>query len=444
MNQLLISTEDVTVVRNSLLSDDMERCAILFAAEARMQNGSVRLLVRDFVLVEDHDYISRDSLHAKIKPELVALVTKRAQRENLSLVFVHSHMGPEAPHFSPVDDEGEQQLAQFLSHRHPSRMHAALVLSNGGYRARILGKAAEIVMISIGDTRKILFTPDCGIDGVSEAFDRQVRAFGKDGQRAIGALSIGIVGLGGTGSLVAQQLMHLGVKKFVLIDPDRLEETNLNRVVNAVRGDIGSPKVQIAKRAILAHAPEAEVTTIEGDVVRAKIAATLFDTDIIFSCTDSHGSRAVLQQVSYQYFIPCVDMGTTILVREGQVEGIYGRIQLLAPGRACFTCSGLLNSEEVRRDMLTDYEKKLDPYIPGSREPAPAVISLNSTVASMAITMFMALVTELPIASRYVNYNAKTFSLRPVRATPDPNCYICSRKGAFGLGDGSPLFARQD
>jgi len=444
MNQIVVSAADLLAIRTSLLEDGLERCAVLFTSEAAMRDGSVRLLVRDYLLIDDDDYISRDALHATFKPAVVAQVTKRARNESLSLIFAHSHTGPAAPHFSMTDDEGERHLAKFLGHRHPSRIHAALVLSEGGYRARVLGGKSEVIVVALGDTRKVLFAPDEYLDSVSDVFDRQIRAFGEGGQRAIEQLSIGVVGLGGTGSLIAEQLTHLGVKRFVLIDPDVLEATNLNRVVNATRDDIGESKVTIAKRAILAYAPAATVTAVQGDIIRSTIAKELFEVDVIFGCTDSHGSRAILQQVSYQYLIPCIDMGTTIIAKDAEVTGIFGRVQLLTPGRACFTCSGLLNSEEVRRDMLTAYERQLDPYIQGVREPAPAVISLNSTVASMAVTMFMALVTGLPVPGRYVNYNAKTFSVRAVDAASDPECYICSRRGVRGRGDSAELFARKD
>ncbi len=55
-----------------------------------------------------------------------------------------------------------------------------------------------------------------------------------------------------------------------------------------------------------------------------------------------------------------------------------GRVQLLSPGLACLTCGGLLDGNEVRRDMMSEGERKQDPYLVGAREPAPSVISLNA------------------------------------------------------------------
>jgi hypothetical protein len=170
----------------------------------------------------------------------------------------------------------------------------------------------------------------------------------------------------------------------------------------------------------------------------------LLNADLFFGCTDSHGSRAVLQQLSYQYLIPYIDMGVTITVAEGRIQHVIGRVQMLAPGLSCFTCDELLDPNEVRRDMMTDFERRADPYIQGAAEPAPAVMSLNGTVASMAVTMVLSAVAGIPAKARHIIYNALTPSLRSARGDPKTDCYVCSRSGAFARGDAWPLLARQD
>jgi molybdopterin/thiamine biosynthesis adenylyltransferase len=379
-----------------------------------------------------------------LKPEFVARVTKRARLEKCTIVFVHSHPGSDAPVFSPVDWDGEQHLAAFLSHRHPDYPHAALVVSKGGMQARRLATNEHIRVIAIGNNRTTLYDPKQPDEPIADTFDRQIRAFGPDGQRSLQMLRIAIVGLGGMGSLVSQQLGHLGVRDFLLIDPDVLEHTNLNRVVNATPKDVGRPKVDLAADYIRLIAPGAHVATIQGDITRRDVANQLLNADLIYGCTDSHGSRSVLQQVAYQYLIPCIDTGTTITVATGRVTHIYGRVQLLAPGHSCLTCNGLLNPNEVRHDMMTDFERKADPYIQGAREPAPAVMSLNGTVASLAVTMLLSMVCGIPVTARYLLYNAVSSLLRTVRGQADPNCYICSRAGSFARGDTWPLLVRQD
>lgn len=444
MMELVLPSREFETIRTRLTGSEVEACAILYTGQRVRADGAARLLAREVEYASSADYTRQGELEAELNPDFVARVTTRARREGLGLTFVHSHPGDQPPEFSPIDDFGEERLAAFLAHRHPSALHGAMVVSAGGVRARRLGPGEEMRVISIGPHHEVLFDPATAEEQDQAAFDRQVRAFGATGQRALGRLRVGIVGLGGTGCLILQELVHLGVRDFVLIDPDVIEESNLSRVVNATKSDLGRPKVAVGARYIKSFASDARVKDIQGDIIRARVARELFDTDLIFGCTDSHGSRAVLQQVSYQYLIPCIDLGTTIIVAAGNVTHIQGRVQLLSPGLACLSCSNLLNAAEVRRDMMTAFERKADPYLQGAREPAPAVISINGTIASLAVTMLLTVVTGIPGIARHILYDGIACRLRSVRAHPAENCFICSRAGAFARGDAWPLNARTD
>ena len=392
----------------------------------------------------DNDYTRCGIDHAQLRPDFVARVAKRARLKDLSLVFVHTHPGDSIPQFSRVDDHGEEELAAFLIRRGQTCPHAALVLSQGGMSARVLGRNEPLRVVSVGDRRIVEFDPEVGKAGALNMYDRQVRAFGTDGQRILHDLRVAVVGLGGTGSIAVQQLVHLGVHSFILIDPDNFELTNLNRVVGAFPIDVGHSKCEVAAQYIQQFSPDADVQVVNGDIVHESVARQLTDADIIFCCTDSHGSRSVVQQVAYQYLIPCIDIGSTITTSAGVVTGIFGRVQLLGPDQPCLWCSELLSSEEVRRDMMNEFERKADPYIRGANVPAPSVISINGTVVSLAVTMLLGLVTSIPVESRYLIYNAVAPSLRSVRTAAMNDCFICSRAGAFGLGDAQKIFARKD
>jgi molybdopterin/thiamine biosynthesis adenylyltransferase len=441
MTDLTLIASDVTALRSNLIGHTDERCAILFTTAAKAA-GNDRLLSREVEFPEFTDYASSGPLEAELKPGFVARITKRARREEMGLVFVHSHPGDNPPLFSDVDTVGENRLAAFLAHRLPGTTHAALVVSAGGMRARRLGTKEDIRVISIGSVREILFETRPTIQSDLSIYDRQTRLLGERGQRILGSMKIAIVGLGGTGSLIAQELVHLGIRTFTLVDADTIEVSNLNRVAEAVAKDIGTAKVEIAARYISRFSSEATIECIRGDVMHTDVARRLLDADMIFGCTDSHGSRSVLQQVAYQYMIPCIDMGVIVAASEARILHVYGRVQLLAPGLACLTCGGLLDPDEVRRDMMTEFERRADPYVPGSQDPAPAVMSLNATVASLATTMMLAVVAAFPSNARHLLYNAMASKLRSVSGESQESCYICSRSGALARGDSWPLFAR--
>jgi molybdopterin-synthase adenylyltransferase len=445
MIELVLQSPHLEHVLPELLNQDRESCVILLTNPVSRSSGDLRLLAADFIVPTPEAYSQRGLAKAELSPDFVALVAKRAAREGFGLVFVHSHPGARPPHFSETDDEGEKHLAAFLNRRLPEVTHAALVVSKGGQAGRVLGTNDPIRVVEVGMKRRLLFDGKREPDGTVESrHDRQVRAFGVEGQNQLSDLSIGIVGLGGTGSIVAQELAHLGVRRFVLIDPDTVESTNLNRLANAVPSDVGRPKTEMAARYITAVAPEADVKMVIGDVIRSSVARPLGDLDVIFGCTDSHGSRAVLQQIAYQYLVPCIDMGSTIVASGTQITHVQGRVQMLAPGLPCLTCSMLLDPNEVRRDMMTAFERQSDPYIVGAREPAPAVMSINATIASLGVTMLLAAITGLPSDARHLLYNALTSSLRVIAPTADPECFICSMSGALARGDHAGLMARQD
>jgi len=61
---------------------------------------------------------------------------------------------------------------------------------------------------------------------------------GANSDKVFSQCRVGVIGLGGGGSHIAQQLAHLGVSNFVLVDPDHVEETNLNRLVGATKKDV--------------------------------------------------------------------------------------------------------------------------------------------------------------------------------------------------------------
>lgn len=426
-------------LRAELLQSNQETCAILFG-RAIVKNGElVRIVVREYVAIAATDYLQRTEIRAQLSPSIVASVTQRARNTGESLVFVHSH--PFALNeFSSIDDAGEKILSDFLATRTPETIHATLLVTPDATIARVLGTNDLLNVIGVGPQLVWGDHPEISDDFLT--FDRQVRVFGNEGQSRLRGIRVGIVGLGGTGSVVMEQLAHLGVNRFLLIDPDVVERTNLNRLVGATEVDVNLPKIEVASSLAKRINKNAQVDTILGSVLLASVAEELIKTDFVFCCTDSHGSRAVLNQLAYQYLIPIIDMGVAIVAPKGKISHIAGRTQMLAPGLGCLLCGDLLNPEAVRVDLLTDFERAADPYIVGSHEPAPAVISLNSTVSSMAVTMFLSAVAGVPSRARLVNYNGIAGTSRAALIAQHPTCIACSMRGALARANEWPLPAR--
>lgn len=433
MNTLRFPGDSFSRLRAALLRDQpLESAAILLAEHVPLCDGSI-FLVRD-VLVVPPQFARASEYQIDIAPEFVARALKAARIDGTSVIFAHSHPFATRATFSVQDDRGEAVLMPTMFQRAGGRPHGALVLTDADVAARLYRSPNGVAeAVRVVENARILSTQsDSGVVDVTQ--DRTVRVLGIDAQRRLRQLRIGVVGLGGMGSVVVQELAHLGVGAFMLLDPEAVDATNLNRLVGSSQGSIGELKVDVASSMVRSIRSDVAIEAVSGDVRLERDAKRLLGVDLIFCCTDSHGSRAVLNQLAYQYFVPVIDTGVRIDARDDRVESVVGRVQALAPGLACLVCEGLLDSEQVRRDLLDDTERRRDPYIVGAREPQPAVISINSVVGSLAVTMFLAMTCGFPLEARHQIYLADRGVVRTVTATPDASCFVCSPGGAFGRG----------
>ncbi len=281
MNDLVFPSSVFEDLKEKLLKTSSESAAILIATPVKTKR-SLRLLVGEVFLPTEESYLSKTIINCQLKPEYLVPIVKKAKLQNKSLIFVHTHPGDTgSPRFSKIDDDGEIALLNFLKKRGANEQHAALVIGPKGCRARILGLQKSFRVIKIGNNFEILSSVKLGSVSSGE-FDRQIRAFGNLGQQILKTLKIGIVGLGGTGSLVAEQLSYLGVENFTLIDPDQIERSNLNRVVGSNKKDLKKLKIDVAARNIKFIRPASKIVKINGSVLLEKTALLLRDVDLIF------------------------------------------------------------------------------------------------------------------------------------------------------------------
>lgn len=356
MNELTFQFGMLEQIRAALLSESPDESATILLAGESTHTQKKRLLVREVVTPSLSQLSDKSPVSVSISPIALAHALKRARNDRLSLVLVHSHpFSSGAVSFSQIDDAGERLVMPSLFARASKSVHASLVMGQTSQAGRIWTANSDKPkpidrLTEVGS--EVRFHGEPINDDVDDRFDRSVRAFGNAGQATLRKLHIGIVGLGGTGSIVAEQIAHLGVGQITLLDPDILETSNLNRLVGSHKSILFQPKVNVAVEMIERISPTTRVHSIQGDVTVLAEAHKLLGCDLIFGCTDSHGSRAVLNQIAYQYLIPVIDMGVRIQVTGRKVEAIGGRVQLLAPGFRCLVCGGFLDSEQVRRDLL--------------------------------------------------------------------------------------------
>ena len=439
MNTIVFAYPDRLTLSKAMAHPTLESGAILLAHAVRKgEGGAWRLLVKECHVATDKDYLERTPINVKFSPDFCLPFEKKAKLENLSLIYCHTHVHSGAPEFSAIDDRAEAELSAYLDQRRILCPAAALLLSHDTMVARLLGTQQPIRIVDSGGD---LLHADAAASGDSTAarHDRQIRAFGADGQKRLAEMSVAIIGLGGTGSLVAQQLAHLGVGEFLLFDLDRIEETNLNRVVGATVPDIGQAKVDVAADMIKRIQGEPHIRKYCMDVTGGDASVPMSAADFIFGCTDTHSSRHWMNQFAYQYRIPAIDMGVAI-ANSGEDLLLAGHIKMLVSGLSCLWCARHLDSKQVWNELRSEAERAADPYfVGGSGVPQPAVISLNSTVASLAVTMFLSVVTGIPAVPRYLLYDGNRGRVNQALVEPDPACVFCGPNSTAGWGADAPL-----
>lgn len=431
-------------LRTGLRHERLESVAILLCVPIKLSASDWRLVVRETQIAPPEAYEERTKVSARLAPSFGLPFERKARKNGWSIVYCHTHPCQRGvPRFSPIDDSSEGPLAEYANDRSPGVPHIALLFGADAVNARRLGTREPVRVMEIGSSIVTLFDPR-GAPDSTDTFDRQVRAFGADGQRRLQLLRVGIVGLGGTGSLVTQQLAHLGVDDFILIDRDYIDVTNLNRTVGSTPTDVGAAKVNVAERMIRGLRSHARVDCIHADVVDQGVARRLAGADVVFCCTDSHASRHLLNQLAHQYLVPVIDLGVAIHVTSGHETQFAGHVKALAPGLACLWCLGNLDPRLVREETMNEAHRNADPYFGNSGGVVqPAVISLNGTVASLAVTMLLSMVAGVPSSPRYIIYDGNRARVNAVAAVVDPACNFCSPESTALAGDASPLPERR-
>jgi molybdopterin-synthase adenylyltransferase len=269
-----------------------------------------------------------------------------------------------------------------------------------------------------------------------ERFDRQLRVFGRAGQERISESYVTIIGNGGTGAHVGQQLAFLGVRKFGLIDADHATKSSRNRLIGMRPGDAAAKtsKVEIIKRLIGEIEPNAEIATVPDTFLSEAGEAELAKASVIFGCMDRDGARLLLNEFACGYDKPYFDVATDTDVAGDQVT-FGGRLMVRTGSEACLYCMDLLDRQAVRRDLSSPERREEENKMYGVNREAlgdtgPSVVSLNGLLVSLAVTEFMVLVTGVPRApKRLLRYDGLRGIVNEPKDAPLPGCPYCSQTG---------------
>lgn len=223
---------------------------------------------------------------------------------------------------------------------------------------------------------------------------------GADSQEIFKSKRIGIVGLGGGGSHVAQQNAHIGFLNYVLFDFDIVKLVNLNRLVGATREDAkqGRFKTEVAERTIKGLEPDAFVQTFK--TRWQENADALKNCDLIFGCVDGYSEREQLEAAARRHMIPLIDIGLDVHKIEGEGSAMSGQVILSMPGHACMRCMTFLTDDKLGKEAA----------LYGAAGGRPQVVWPNGVLASTAVGIAVDLLTDWTHTLRgpvYLSYDGK-------------------------------------
>ena len=230
-------------------------------------------------------------------------------------------------------------------------------------------------------------------------FERQ-SFLGEHSEETLASSVVGIVGLGGGGSHLVQQFAHIGIGRYVLSDPDRVDDSNMNRLVGATLQDArnGTPKVEVSAKVIRGLIPNAEI-----DAVFDKWPAAverMKRCDLIMGAVDSYCVRDELERFARRYLIPYIDIGMDVHPLGKGRHLISGQVISSMPGHPCLRCCGLITDEKLKRETETDAY--------GAAGGQPQVVWPNGVLASTAVGLAMRILTPWfspPTGFVYLEYD---------------------------------------
>jgi molybdopterin/thiamine biosynthesis adenylyltransferase len=264
------------------------------------------------------------------------------------------------------------------------------------------GKAAFDIVADVarqeGKVKAVAFS-----DEEVERYARHLvlREIGGPGQQKLKAASVLIVGAGGLGAPASLYLAAAGVGRLVLVDPDVVDRSNLQRQVLYAEDEVGRPKVETAALRLAALNPHTHIETVQARLDAGNAGELVRGVDLVLDGTDDFATRFAVNAA-------CVAQRKTLVSGAigrwtGQI-GVYG-------GRPCYRC--------------------LVPEIPPDAETCSAVGvvgALAGVIGSIMALEAVKLITGAgePLLGRLMLYDGLSAETRTVRIGADPECEVCA------------------
>ena len=239
---------------------------------------------------------------------------------------------------------------------------------------------------------------------MTERYARQtvLPEVGAAGQERLSAASVLVVGAGGLGCPVLQYLAGAGVGRLIVVDHDRVEETNLHRQPLYTMADIGALKAQACRAILQRFNPGVEVEAVPERLTPQNASALVARADLVVDAADSFA-------VSYILSDACVAAAKPLV--SASVIGMTGY--------AGAFCGGAPSYRAVFPDVSVDGGTCASVGVLGT-----AVAVLGSLQAHLALHLLLGL--EPTVLGRVVTFDAKRFAFGGFgfEGSPEPEAAV--------------------
>ena len=399
--RIRLTADQHQVLRQHLFPGDGKEAVAVALCGRTAALGSEVLLVHKIQLVP-YGACKRHRDRIDWPPTIVEDFFREAAEKDLAILKVHSHPGGYDA-FSGTDDESDRNFFESVyGWVDGDRPHgSSIMLPDGRMRARAVFVGGAVTPVRhvevVGDD--ILVWSHHAERPVPVFAERHAQLFGAGTTALLGRLRVAVVGCSGTGSPVIEQLVRLGVGELVLVDPDHVEERNLNRILGATMEDAHEErlKVDVLKEHVRRIGLGTRVHSFPASLEDRDAMRAVAASDLVIGCMDGVSGRHMLSRVARYYLLPYVDVGVKLeALDDGTINQVAGSVHYLQPTGLDFVDRGVfsleaLEAEDLLRTSPEEYrERHARGYVRGVQVDRPAVISVNMYLASLAVNEVLA------------------------------------------------------
>jgi len=429
--------------------DNQEAVAFAICGRHLRRNQEV-MLVHDIHLIAYDQCPVREPDRVTWRTESLEPLLERATKKRLGVVKFHSHPTG-LMEFSAIDDKSDRDLfPSVYGWIDDDGPHASVVvLPDGSMFGRKVSEKGDFNPID----RVMVVGDDIVIHGVEIEptipghAERHAQLFGRKTTGLLRQLTVGVVGCSGTGGLVIEMLARLGVGRIVLVDPDRVEYRNLNRIVGTEARDAALHRFKVD--ALAEHVANiglgTEVKAIAQALCTREAVLTLAGCDVVFGCMDSHDGRRLLNRFSQYYLLPYFDCGVSLDADGiGGIDKIIAACHYFQPGASSVLDRRVIQQEKAdaeamaRRNPAEYARLHAQGYIKGVNEDRPAVISVNALASSLSVNEMLARLHPYR-GGKNQEYASVRFDLTEMCVDLEPEQWANIARQTCGRGDLEPL-----